>query len=535
MGWQDSFVPDPQAAQPAPQPSGNWMSSFVPDGTTTPDKPVQFANPITAAGQALHDMIQPMSDMGAMTYGSNPFEDAGANRKPITPGDWGTYQGTKENAGNIASLLMPFLMPDEDLTQNVVTEARTPNLPDGVVMPRGGDIKLIKDKLEMAGVTPQQFADALKNSSPDDFAGELGGDPLRMQTQAQAKLTGPAMQAARDAMRQRLSEAPQRTQAIIDQSFTPQPTIEGMQQNISDMEDKLPSLYRAADPVMVPRSVGIDAVNTPAGQTAMKQLVVNFKNNGINPTEAGVVIGGNGFHGLAPEVPVSTLDAFQKSLGDQVERDPLTNKISDHASDVVEGMRKGITASLAKASPEYASALNTAAAEQQAKAAMALGRKLAGSSAGERADAITERAESTFSPNELSFHKAGYAQGLSDQLQGVPSATGNPAARLTKPAVTTASGDVLQSPVKAQQFAEALLREKNRVELAQRGLFGSNTAETLSAGEVPSIPHSPDGLVSKVVHKVVDMATAGKNARIAQLLYATSPEQKALLAERVLK
>ena len=41
--------------------------------------------------------------------------------------------------------------------------------------------------------------------------------------------------------------------------------------------------------------------------------------------------------------------------------------------------------------------------------------------------------------------------------------------------------------------------------------------------------------VSAAANKVMDFVNAGKNQRIAQLLYATSPEQKSILAREVLK
>src|ERR1700676_712000 len=98
-----------------------------------------------------------------------------------------------------------------------------------------------------------------------------------MQTQAQAKITGPSMQAARDAMRQRLAEAPQRTQQIIERTFFPSSSTEAtvggdpalaasplpqmqpvaqMQQNLVDIKNKLPDLYEAANNSTVNPTVG---------------------------------------------------------------------------------------------------------------------------------------------------------------------------------------------------------------------------------------------------------------------------------------
>lgn len=534
MSWQDSFTPEatPQAVQ-----AQGWQGSFVPDNQEAPPQH-GFNNIGDAFMKTVKEfpqqaIIGPLENIGNMVYGDKPI----------------VTDNMFETAGNVMNLAMPFLGVPEGSAEKMAASD------SGLIRPAAGDIKIIQKKLEMAGITPQQYAEALMKSSTNDFAGELGGDPLRMQTQAQAKITGPAMQQARDAMRQRLAEAPQRTQNIIENTFFPsssvEPTVGGdpalaasplpamqpieqMQQSLVDIKKKLPELYKAADNSAINSTVGrrgsLGVINTPAGQQAMRDTVTNLSNQGIRPETAGIVIDPeNGFHGLSTQVPVSTLKELQESLGQQVKRNPNTGAIEDHSSLVIEGMRKHITTYLSDNSSAFETANTNAAANFQGTNAFEMGRKLAHSAAGENADALMQRVDSTFSPQELSHFKAGYAQGLGDSALGTSLGGGSPASRIAKGTVTQTSSDIL-GPTQAQKFAEALMQEKNRIELAQRGLYGSNTAESLSAG-LPEVPTTPHGALFKAGSKIMDFINAGKEERMAQLLYATSPDQKALLAK----
>lgn len=603
-GWQDSFVPaDGSAQSPQAVQAQGWQSSFVPNDaqqTTQPDTSLpgeQLTRQVGLAGRyiegSIPEAISSIADLAIpglnnqmavinKLYGTNiPAVPEGFNTgmverglnatglfpEPETTGERAIAGPAKLAAGLMAGgeNIMPMaeeawgnLRGGLNDTLNAISPS---DLPEQVSMPAiqpsSGDIKLIKQKLELAGITPQQYADALMKSSPDDFAGELGGEPLRMQTQAQAKITGPSMQDARDAMRQRLDTAPQRVQQLVEQTFFPSsatmPTIGGdvslmkgapapfepvqqMQGNLADVKDKLGDLYSAADNAPVPRKPFLDVINTPNGQAAMKSTVERLANQNIRPQDAGIVVDPeSGFYGLqAKDIPVSTMQEVSKSLGGMVKRNPLTGAIEDPDSLLLEGQRKQITSYLSENSPEFNKANTNAAAQFQGQSAFEAGRKLAHAAAGENADALAQRAADTFSPQELSYQKAGYAQGLGDALQGSPLGGGNPASRIAKGTVQNTTADILQSPTQAQQFAEALMLEKNRVDLAQRGLYGANTAESLSAG-IPEIPTSAHGVLSSAAGKMMDFVNAGKNERIAQLLYATSPEQKAALAQKILK
>lgn len=556
MTWQDSFVPDaitPPAAQ-----SQGWQSSFVPEETPPPLTEATLSD----VGNSLKGEIEGTGDGGgpislALQFLGHTKRIADNQERP--PGYPTGQEGLNDQVPVDPSMAAAAMGMTSSVAGNPLHFTRNPfgngPSPDGIITPKSGDIKLIQEKLEMAGITPEQYAIALMKSSPDEFAGELGGEALRMQTQAQAKITGPAMQAARDAMRQRLAEAPQRTQQIIENTFFPSsstaPTVGGdsvlaasplpqirpieqMQQNLVDIKEKLPDLYDAAYNSTVNSTVGrrgsLGVINTPAGQRAMKDTVTNLANQGIRPESAGIVIDPeNGFHGLATKVPVSTLNEVQKSLGQQINRNPNTGAIEDHASQVIEGMRKHITSYLSDNSPQFDTANTNAAANFQGTNAFEMGRKLAHSSAGENADALMQRADNAFSAQELSHFKAGYAQGLSDSAIGTSLGGGSPASRIAKGTVTQTSSDII-GPTQAQKFAEALMKEKSRVELAQRGLYGANTAESLSAG-LPEVPTTPHGALLSVGNKIMDFVNAGKQERQAQLLYATSPEQKALLAK----
>lgn len=553
MSWQNSFVPDnsaPQVMQPQ-----RWQDSFVPDGQQPQTHHSSFMQGIdsfvqnptwgkfgSAAKNALLDTtIRPLESIGGMVYGD----------QPIITNNFG------ETAGNIATLAMPFMAGSPNPASEEMAAVRTTPEEPGFVIPKSSDLKLIKEKLEMSGITPQQYADALMKSSPNDFAGELGGDALRMQTQTQAKITGPAMQEARDAMRERLSTAPQRVQQIIEQTFFPSPGIEStvggdlalqkgatsplepvqqMQGNLGDIQSKLSELYDKAYNEIVPPEPFAEIINTPNGQTALKDTARRLANHNITSEQSGIVINSNnGVNSLHPGgVPARTIFEVSKSLGDLVKRNPLTGAIEDADSLTAEGQRQNITSYLAKNSPEFNTANANAAAHFQGQEAFDAGRKLAHAAAGEKADVLAQRANDVFSPQELSHRKAGYAQGLADAIQGTPLGGGNPASRIAKGTIQNTAADILQSPTQGQKLADALLQEKNRIDLAQRGLGGSNTAETLSAN-LPEVPVSPHGIMSAAASKVMDFVNAGKNERIAQLLYATSPEQKAILAKRILQ
>lgn len=557
MSWQDNIIYDnSNSSPPPPVQTQGWQDAIVYDGqdSKSPNSFVQnptlsnFGNAaLSAAKDTVMSVPNSLANIGQMVYGSDAPGSLFGPSKPIISDQPG------QTLNNIMDLGMPFMATPPGKTAGISPEEYSSD-----IRPTSGDISLIKKKLDMAGITPQQYANALMSSSPEDFAGEVGGEPLRMQTQAQAKITGPTMQTARDAMRQRLDTAPQRVQQLIEQTFypssfveptaggdvglqagAPTPSIEPVQQaqlNLSDIGEKLPDLYNAANSATVPRKPFLDIINTPNGQTAMQNTVTRLANQNISPESAGIVIDPKtGFHGLQTSgVPVSTMQEVGKSLGDLVKRNPMTGAIEDTDSLLAEQQRQHVTSTLSKNSPEFNTANTNAAAQFQGQSAFEAGRQLAHAAAGEKADILSQRAADVFSPQELSYQKAGYAQGLGDALQGSPLGGGNPAARIAKGTVQNTTADILQSPAAGQKFADALMKEKNRVELAQRGLYGSNTAESLAAG-LPEVPISPEGVVAKGLGKVMDFVNAGHNQRVAQLLYATSPEQKALLAQRILQ
>lgn len=558
MGWRDSFVPDQQA--PVATQAQGWRSSFVPDNPpeVLPSLPNQslpgeeFFNQVGLAGRDLAGAVpMAIASIGdAANTGINYFTGSDLGKNNSMPTDYiqnglsatglfPEYQNkTQKDVGNAASVIFGGGQDLYNLGKQAYGNAvemfpKRIAQTDGTIVPKSGDLKLIKEKLGMAGITPQQYAEALAKSSSDDFAGELGGDALRMQTQAQAKVTGPAMQEARDAMRERLAAAPQRTAAIIGENIKPAPNVENMLGNIDDMQKQLPGLYEAAYKETAPSIILSNIMSRPAAQKALAATAEKLSNQGVLPLESGLVKKSDGSWKFTPDVPVKTIDEFQRSLGDLVQRNPITGAVEGSEAATIEGLRKQVTSSLASHSKLYEKALNIAAAKQQAESAFEMGRQLAKSSAGEKADALMDRAADVMSPNELSYQRAGYAQGLTDATQGAPLG-GSPASRIATGKVQNTVGSILEDSTKAQKFAEALMQEKNRIELAQRGLGGSNTAETLTSG-VPEVPTSLHGVVRHTLSKVQDMAQAGKNARIAQLLYATDPEQKAILARKLLE
>lgn len=437
----------------------------------------------------------------------------------------------KEVTGNLANILKGSSKAETSTGQitSGVLSADHPTL-----TPKNSDLKLISSKLALAGVSPQEYATALKNSSPDMFAAEVGGDPLRIQSQTYAKLQGPTMQAARDAMRQRLAEAPQRVQSIIDTNATPQPLIERMQDNISSLRDQLPDLYQSAYKESVPSSVIGGQLATPAGKNALQETAVKLANKGVSPEDAGFFKNDRGLYSLNQNVPIETLHEFSKSLGDQVVRNPLTGAIEDSNSLAIEGQRKGITTALSKVSPAFAKANNTAAAVEQAQSAFDAGRKIAHSAAGDAADQLLDRAAQTYSPNELAYHRAGYSQGLMDKTSGAALGTGSPAARIANGNVINKTAEIYNSPSQAKALSDALMAEKQMTEFANRGLNNSTTAEAASAA-LPEIPTSAHGIALSAASKIGEMLNHGTNERMSQLLFTTSPAQKKILADALIK
>lgn len=416
--------------------------------------------------------------------------------------------------------------------QNMFGEPVTKVTGAKAINPAISGINVIKDKLELAGKTPEQYAEALIKSSPDEFAGELGGEPLRVFAQSQAKITGPNMQTARDVMRERVSEAPQRVAKIIGQ-IKPQENVENMLSNIQEMGAQLPKLYESSYQGTAPAKIVEDIVTRPAGQKAIAATAEKLSNQGISPLDSGIVRAADGSYRFTPEIPVRTIDEFQKSLGDLVTRNPITGAVEGSDSSVIENLRKNVTSSLAAHSKEYQKALNVAAAQKQAQAAFDMGRTLAKSASAENAESILARSDDIFSPNELSYRNAGFSQGLTDSTKNTALGTGNPVAAISKTKVAERAAEIFDDPSKAQQFADALLKEKQGMEFANRGLQNSATAETLSANP-PHIPVTPHGAAATVAQKIGDLLNSSKNEQLATFLYSTTPEQKKLLAEALL-
>lgn len=531
--WQQDFTPSQQHVSPVQ----NWQQDFTPYSQQDVNTNNQDANYVGS--------ILPFSnDAQGNTHFDINAGIPGAAIKGIKdlmsmesyPSTSSTEEGGKLSSDAISDLIgITGLTFSRRASIPTLETAPPPDIspPSSAILPKYSDIKLIKQKLDLAGITPQQYADALANSSSEDFAGEVGGDPLRMQTQAQAKITGPEMQDARDAMRERLATSPQRTAQIIGENIKPAENVQRMLENIQDMQRQLPDLYEAAYQRTAPSSIVSDIVSRPAGQQAISETVEKLSNQGINPLEAGLVKGSNGTWRFTTDVPVKTIDEFQRSLGDLVTRNPITGAVEGSDAATIESMRKNVTSDLGKSSPEYQKALNVAAAKQQAESAFEMGRQLAKSAAGEKADAIMERASEVMSPNELSYQRAGYAQGLTDASQGAALGSGGEASRIATGKVQNSVGSILDSPTASQKFADALMQEKNRIDLAQRGLGGSNTAETLDAG-LPKIPNLME-LPSHAVNLAKNWLMHSRNERLAQLLYATSPEQKSILAQKILE
>lgn len=387
-----------------------------------------------------------------------------------------------------------------------------------VLLPSQGTIKNIKEKLGFAGITPQQYAAKLSASSGDQFAGEVGGDPLRIFSQSQAKMSGPNMQPAREAMRQRLINAPSRTRGILEDTFGSRYNIDDANGTIAMLKASEGDLYKAANGD-IPRSAIQTILEAPAGQKAVGQAGINIQNRLGTPALQGDTI------------PINQAHEIAKALGDQVSRNPLTGAISEPATGApIENLRSQVVQVLRKQSPEFDLAQTAASDARGFEDAMSRGRSLAKMVAGEKTDDVLDR----ISMNDMQqpYSVAGFHQGLLDATSQVPLGTGNPAGKIANQTLLNKTTELLGSQ-KANQLGEALMKEKDMIDFASRGLFNSNTAESLGANG--KIPLSKEGLFSKTAEKIGEMLNKTNNQRAASLLYATSPAEKETLARALMQ
>lgn len=397
---------------------------------------------------------------------------------------------------------------------------------------KGNETDTILKNLDMADITPQEYADALRNSSSEDFAGEVGGEPLRMLTQTQSKISSPAMQRARQAMRQRLAEAPDRASNIVQDALGSDQETNQLLSALDIAKGAEGTLYKAAEGQMVPRKPFLDVINTPAGQKAMKATVEKLMNKGIDPTSAGIVIDGeSGFIGLAKDVRADIMHEVAKSMGDLVERNPVTGNPVKSADYDIEGLRKNIVDNLRGSSLEFNAAQENAAQVRQAEDALSLGRELAKKATGEGADEAT--AQLIRREQITPFSQAGFKQGLQDNFGNTKVGTGNPIAALNKQRTFDRTAQLFDQGT-SDKLKNAVLAEEGRMETANRALYGSNTPEMLGQ-IVPDVPKSMGDAVGRGVQKVKDFLNQGSNKRLAQALYSTSAQDKAAVAAAILK
>lgn len=407
--------------------------------------------------------------------------------------------------------------------------------------PSGRALGEIRANLQLAGITPEEYAARLAQSTADDFAGELGGENLRMLAQSKAKVPGVSMDAARQAMRGRIDQAHSRVNDIISDAIA---SPDDLAQRLAQIEGKKAfesAFYDRAKSEILPSDLFKAEISTPAGQAALKQAAINLANRNVEPSQlaalrgvtAGEAVPIGGGAQIVPELPVPVWHEVSKALGDQVKRDIAGNITEPASSAPIESLRTSIVSALRKNSPAFDAAQTNAAQMRSAQDALGLGRKLARIASGETGDAVLDAA--TRSVDNLPYAQAGYAEGLRDVISGVPYG-GNPASRLANPRVVERTAELVGAE-KANNLNAKLLAEKLRMDFANRGLNNSATAETLMQGlqKASDIPTSGTTLASKSVDKLLSLWNSGNDRRVGAMLYATSPEEKAALAALLLK
>lgn len=398
----------------------------------------------------------------------------------------------------------------------------------------GRALREIKANLALGGVSADDFAQRLAASSADDFAGEVGGENLRMLAQSKGKIPGVAMDAARTAMRQRIEQAPQRVNSLIDAAIA---SPDDLAQRLAQIEGKgaFEDIFYKRAQEIVPSAPFERIISTPAGQTALKDAAVNLANRTVapnqiaalqniskgleTPTAAGTIL---------PELPVEAWHAVAKAFGDQVKRDMAGNIIEPAKAAPIESLRKGMIDALRRASTDFDVAQTNSAAMRSSQEALDLGRKLARMATGAQSDDVVEAL--TASATDLPYAQAGYAEGLRDVISAVPYG-GNPASRLATPKVLNRTAELVGAG-KADDFYSKLMAEKLRMEFANKGLHNSVTAETIGQmiSNASDIPLSTTDAARKGGNALLSILNSGKDKKVASMLYATSPAEKAALA-----
>ncbi len=405
----------------------------------------------------------------------------------------------------------------------------------------GRALNEIKSRLQLGGVTPEEFAQRLASSSADDFAGEAGGANLSLYAQSLAKTPGVGMDAARTAMRQRIEQAHPRVNQIISDTIA---SPDDMAQRLAQIEGKQAFeglFYDAAKDVRLPSDAFEGVLSTPPGQRALKSAAENLASLNVEPSQIGILK--NIAQGLdtpmsdgskvVPELPVSAWHEMVKSFKSQIPRDSLTGEITTREGQIADTVRGLMVSALRQASPEFDIAQTNSAAMRSSQEALDLGRKLARIATGDTGDAVLDAA--TKSATNLPYAQAGYSQGLRDVISGVPYG-GNPASRLANPKVLERTAELVGND-KANSLYSKLLAEKLRMDFANRGINNSATAETMGQmiGSVSDIPLSGAELAKKGGNKLLNILNSGTDRRAASMLYATSPEEKAVLASLLMK
>lgn len=508
--------------QPHEQSGPDWLRGLVQNDPNTKYGTFLPTKTLYENGKPVKDSLALPESMRGLVRGTADLMDLmKGNYQPMSsdeavPGSM-EQPLTNEAMGTVFSLAM--LHPGDQ-------PAKAPKVADS------RERNIILKNLELGDVTPQQYAEKLVASTSDDFAGELGGEPLKVLTQTSAKLKGPAMQRAREAMRERLATAPQRTGNILGEALGPQSNFDDAISKVDDLYASENALYGEVNGSIPRKDLG-SVLNTPAGQSAEKAAQVNMANWRTDPA------GGNATlspvaaaYGAEETIPIRQAHAIARQLGDMVKRDNLTGNTTD--AEFAEVLRKEVINKLRAASPEFDAAQTNAANARGIEDALSRGRKLAGMVAGEKTDDVLERI--ALKPEQQPYSVSGFHQGLLDKTSKAPLGTGNPAATIANQTLIDKATELVGAD-KAKALAESLMKEKSRMELANKAIHGSNSPETLGQ-IIPDLPTSPIGMKYTVVNKAKDMAEKllfeKSNRRIAEALYATSPEEKKMLADVLL-
>jgi len=420
--------------------------------------------------------------------------------------------------------------------------------------PENVGLNYVTNVMRRSGVSPQQAATMLQEArasgQPFTLGDALGNEGQRAMA-AMAKQPGEQRQLIVDAMARNL-DMPARVGARVGEALqaptTAQQAAEVLQQQA--LIEAAP-YYRAAEqvPTYSPRIQ--EFLNNPRVRQGLRTGVGYARDEAtalgqpFDPFDMAITGYdklGNPIIGGVPNL--RTLHAAKMGLDDMYERARVPGAYGQQdttESRVINNLKNAFVRAIDEVNPQYAQARRIYAGPMHVRDAIEEGRRMATS--GRYEDNI--RRFAAMSPTEQAGARIGYADAVRTPLER----TGNyPSILREKSLKGTQELGAFATPSETQPLRRFLTREEQMIEMRNKALGGSPTAENLAdMGEAPGglgtalnlgravVTGHPGGIVRNTVSLLGRMGrgeTEKQRVAITRILLAQHPEQvDALIAE----